>query len=199
MSKKTLSSAEAKRLSELGASKGGRARASVLTPDERKEIAQKAIRARWDRVKSEQVSSSADRRKDIDSKPIIPISLFPGKLRMADTEFSCYVLDTGKRVLSQREVVRALTGLAKGDLSRYLRSQSLTPYIDKSVVSLQTIQFRIPSNPVTAIGYEATLLLDICDAYLRAREHGALAPNQLHIARQAEIITRACAKVGSLR
>jgi hypothetical protein len=41
-------------------------------------------------------------------------------------------------------------------------------------------------------------LLDICDAFLRAREqnHRALTPNQLEIARQAENHHRACAKVG---
>ena len=96
-------------------------------------------------------------------------------------------------MLSQREVVRALTGLVKGDLGRYLESQNLKPFLDNNVIASQ---FAIPANPVTAIGYEATLLLDICDAYLRARDENALASNQLHLAKQAEIITRACAKVG---
>lgn len=93
-------------------------------------------------------------------------------------------------------MVRALTGLVKGDLGRYLESQNLKSYINSRLVADQTIQFTIPKNRVTSIGYEATLLLDICDAYLRARERKALAPNQLHLAKQAEIITRACAKTG---
>jgi hypothetical protein len=42
----------------------------------------------------------------------------------------------------------------------------------------------------------SALLLDICDAYLRAREANKLEPHQEIIAKQAEIITRACAKVG---
>lgn len=196
MARKKLSSKEAKRLSKLGSSKGGRARANVLTPDERKEIARKAVQARWAKARSEQVEASADRQGKADPHPGMPIALFPGKLTIGDGEFGCYVLDNGKRVLSQREVVRALTGLVKGDLSRYLNARNLTPYIDERTVSPQTIQFRISGNPVTANGYEATLLLDICDAYLRAREEGALGANQLHIARQAEIITRACAKIG---
>ncbi len=34
-------------LGKLGASKGGKARAEKLTPEERKEIARKAAKARW--------------------------------------------------------------------------------------------------------------------------------------------------------
>jgi hypothetical protein len=67
---------------------------------------------------------------------------------------------------------------------------------DTWIVADQTVQFTIPKNPITVNRYEATLLLDICDAYLKARDKNVLAPNQLHLARHAEIITRACAKVG---
>jgi hypothetical protein len=196
-----LTSKAAKQLSDLGAAKGGQARANVLTPERRSEIARKAVAARWEnagKTKVEQVSGVAVRRAETRTDAIIalPLALFPGRLTIADAEFQCYVLDTGKRVLSQREVVRALTGQIKGDLGRYLESQNLKPFIDGKIVADQTIQFSIPGNPVTSNGYEATLLLDICDAYLKARLEGALAPNQLHLAKQAEIITRACAKIG---
>jgi hypothetical protein len=196
-----LTSEAAKSLSKLGASKGGRARASVLTPDERKAIARKAIQARWAKAKrttSEQGSQSADQYAPIvlQDEPKLPIAMFPGKLTIGAGEYLCYVLDNDKRVISQREVVRALTGHAKGDISRYLESQNLQPYISLKKVADQTIHFTIPKNPVTSIGYEATLLVDICDAYLRARDDNSLAPNQMHLAKQAEIITRACAKVG---
>lgn len=36
-----------KHLSDLGAAKGGKARAEKLTPERRREIARKAARARW--------------------------------------------------------------------------------------------------------------------------------------------------------
>ena len=36
-------------LGKLGGSKGGKARAAALTPERRREIAVKAIRARWER------------------------------------------------------------------------------------------------------------------------------------------------------
>jgi hypothetical protein len=116
---------------------------------------------------------------------------------MASVEFSCYVLDNGKRVMAQREIVRLFTGHIKGNLSRYLEAQYLQPYLPDRSIMDQAIHFRIPGVPNVASGYEATLLLDICDAYLRAREHGVLeGPAQLNFAKQAEIITRACAKVG---
>ena len=183
------------------ASKGGRARASVLTPEQRREIAQTAARARWgDNPDDKQASGSPDRQpetvKTKEKSDGVPIALFPGKLTIGDAEFSVYVLDNGKRVMAQREVVRILTGHVKGDLGRYLESQSLRPYIELSKITRETIQFKIPGTQYKGIGYEATLLLDICDAYLRARLAGDLAPNQHEIAKQAEIITRACAKVG---
>lgn len=47
--RKKLSAAQraAKLLGKLGASKGGKARAEKLSPERKKEIAQKAAKARW--------------------------------------------------------------------------------------------------------------------------------------------------------
>jgi P63C domain len=183
------------------AAQGGNARASVLTAEERKDIARNAARARWGEkvVEDKQASTPPDGRivsTESNASEHFPIALFPGKLTIGDAEFSVYVLDNGKRVMAQREVVRVLTGHVKGDLGSYLKSQSLQPYINPDEIVRQTIQFKIPGTQYKGNGYEATLLLDICDAYLRAREAGDLAPNQKDIAKQSEIITRACAKVG---
>jgi hypothetical protein len=43
-------------LGKLGGSKGGRIRAERLTPERRKEIARKAVKARWDKVRAMQKS-----------------------------------------------------------------------------------------------------------------------------------------------
>jgi hypothetical protein len=43
-------------LGKLGGSKGGKIRAERLTAERRKEIARKAVKARWDKVKSKQAS-----------------------------------------------------------------------------------------------------------------------------------------------
>src|ERR1700693_6061376 len=65
MAKQDLATSELfSELSKLGAAKGGRARANVLTPAERSEIARKAVQARWAKtgtnratIAGEQVSS----------------------------------------------------------------------------------------------------------------------------------------------
>jgi hypothetical protein len=200
----------AQELSKLGASKGGRARANTLTAGERRDIAKKAATARWGKAgkitqqppsPTEQASDSLDQQNEpikngASESNDIPVAIFPGKISIGAAQFSVYVLDNRKRVMSQREVVRVLTGNIKGDLGRYLESQSLQPYINIKEINRQTIQFNIPGTQYQGTGYEATLLLDICDAYLRARDANALSPNQYDIAKQAEIITRACAKVG---
>jgi hypothetical protein len=74
------------------------------------------------------------------SSPRFPVALFPGKLPLAGAKYLCYVLDNGKRAISQREVVHALTGHAKGDISRYLDSQNLKPFISNKLVADQTIK-----------------------------------------------------------
>lgn len=194
----------ARELGKLGASKGGRARASVLTKEERSDIARKAVNARWAKekgipeVEAGQVPAALDQPDVIEEKstPTIPVSLFQGKLQIGKAEYFCHVLNNGKRVLAQREMVRILTGVAKGNLDRYLNAQNLQPYINSKFILDQTLRFKIRGTHMESNGYEATLLLDICDAYLRARLDGELHESQEHLARQAEIITRACAKVG---
>ena len=193
-----LTSKSAKKLSKLGASKGGQARANVLTPEQRKEIARKAISVRWEKARAnpEQVSPAGNVLKTKDDDVIDPIALFPGKLTIGDTDFNVYVLDNRKRVMSQREVVRLLTGKHSGALPGLLGRQAVSEYVDIESILSQTINFSIPGTQFKGVGYEATLLLDICDAYLKARDEKKLSGNQLKIAKQAEIITRACAKVG---
>jgi hypothetical protein len=195
-----LSSKAAKHLSNLGAAKGGSARANVLTPEQRSEIARKAVAARWQKAgkssSAEQVSPAGSRLNKNDIVIVDPIALFPGKLAIGDVDFNVYVLDNRKRVMAQREIVRVLTGKSSGAIASLVKGQAIADYIDISGLLDQTITFSIPGTQFKGIGYEATLLLDICDAYLRARDDKKLAGHQLKLAKQAEIITRACAKVG---
>src|SRR2546427_121364 len=86
----------AQALASLGAAKGGRARANVLTPEERHEIARQAVRARWMKAgksKDFEIAKDGDEEDDgleavPDSakKPDTPYSMFPGKLRIGDVE-----------------------------------------------------------------------------------------------------------------
>jgi hypothetical protein len=175
----------------------------VLSPEQRSEIARNAVKARWAKQKGEtteggQVSAIPDHSDKIEKKPVssIPASLFQGKLLIGSEEFVCHVLNNLKRVMAQREIVRILTGIEKGGIDRYLSARNLKDYIDKDAILDQTIRFSIPGTRMESNGFEATLLLDICDAYLRARDDGELHESQEHLARKAETITRACAKVG---
>ena len=58
------------------------------------------------------------------------------------------------------------------------------------------MQFRIPGSGFIATGYEGTHLIEICDAYLEAEDQDVLKKSQFKLVVQAQIVIRACAKVG---
>jgi len=193
----TDSSRAGKELSKLGAAKGGRARASVLTATQRSELAREAVLARWERagkIKPRAAQHRIDRMEpESEGQGEVAYSMFKGTLRIGDIEVQCHVLNDGRRVLTQGEVVRALTGGADtSNLSRYL---SRIEGFDSRLLSEEPIAFKVPPSAM-ALGYEATLLIEICDAYLKARDERRLKWGQGHLARAAEIIIRSCAKVG---
>lgn len=193
---------EPKELSKLGASKGGRGRASVLTAEERSEIARDAARARWAKAGKEVPDTTGnaveEREEDALSAPPatdLPYSAFPGKLQMGDMELECHVLSDGRRVLTAREVVRALRGTRTNppSVQRYLDA---LPAYRKGMFDPQIMHFRIPGLPQIAMGFEATVLIEICDMYIAADDNGTLKSNQQNLAKMASIIMRACAKTG---
>ncbi len=123
---------------------------------------------------------------------------FSGILKLGQLEIPCFVLENKKRVISQREVVNVLSGDRKGNLDRYMNASGVrdfmpTKFLDRPL-SKSTIVFTV--GGATAHGYEAEDIVDICDAYLKARDAKKLALSQLHLAVQAEIFIRSCAKVG---
>ena len=122
-------------------------------------------------------------------------------LKISDIEIPCYVLEDGTRVLSGRGMQTALSlGQRHGALLKgFLGRSNVKPYLnDKLAMALSSpIRFIRPGRGgKLAVGYEATVLADICEALLEARQDGALTPKQLIIASQCEILMRAFAKVG---
>lgn len=122
-------------------------------------------------------------------------------LKIGDIEIPCYVLEDGIRVLSGRGMQTALAlGQRHGTLLRgFLSKSNLKPFINNTLAMALSspVRFVRPGRGgKLAVGYEATILVDICDALLSAREAGILTPKQLVIASQCEILTRAFAKVG---
>lgn len=167
-----------------GKAAGGKARAQALSKDERSQIAKKAAAARWEHL-PEAICGSAD-------SPLV----------IGDVEIECYVLDDGTRVITQRSFLsamgRARTVRRTGDdgLPPIVQGQALRPYLPDG---LEERAAAVPFKPPTggrALGYRAELLPDVCEAYLAARQAGALPKNQWHIADQAEILVRGLARVG---
>jgi hypothetical protein len=185
--------------------KGGRARASVLTADERSEIARQAANKRWSKIAQEkerkedfqqtknETMNQGEETPQSSKEANAPYSMFRGSLEIGDQKVECHVLSDGRRVFTQGEVVRLLTrGTESSNLQRYL---SRNPLFDNDF-SVGPIPFKIPGNPQIAIGSEATLLIEICDRYIEAMEQDKLRPSQYKLAAQASSVMRACAKVG---
>lgn len=168
-----------------GRAAGGVARAKSLTKTERSSIAKKAAAARWADV-PEAICGSAD-------KPLL----------IGDSAIECYVLEDGTRVVTQGSFLRALgrsrtvrrTDSGDEGLPPILQGQALKPFISDEVRDrAQPIPFNI--GKTRALGYNAELLPDVCEAFLSARQAGTLPANQRHIAVQAEILVRGLSRVG---
>ena len=173
--------------------KGGKARAKKLSPEERSAIAQAAADARW--AKSGDIEKIPKLRADFGS-PDRP-------LKLAGVEMPCYVLNDGRSVITQNGMLTALTmsqgSATKGGpdrLANFAGTKSIKPFINSTLEDVITNPIRFRLGGQLAYGYEATILPELCDAVLAAREAGSLNPQQKHIAQQCEILVRAFARVG---
>lgn len=195
----SLSSA-ASQLGKRGAKKGGIARANTLTADQRSEIARTAVRSRWaksGRLKipeaAQQITEGEYQEPKTDPEREKPYSLFTGTLHVGSSSLECHVLSDLRRVFTQGQVIRALTGGADtSDLKRYLRRNPL--YDGHSFAG--PILFKIPGIPTLGKGMEAEQFIELCDLYIEASDQGLLRSSQLPIAKRAQILVRASAKVG---
>jgi len=178
-----------KALSALGASKGGKARARALTPQQRRDIARHAAASRWD--------------QHLDA---VPRETHTGILKIGDREIPCSVLDNGLRVFSARGVSRVVGSRSKGSKSRaddgapqlppFLASSAVRPFIPDDLLAplISPIQFRPLHGGRTAYGYEATVLPRICEVILDATRGNAIRTATL--AETAEVLLRGFAQVG---
>lgn len=128
-----------------------------------------------------------------------------GEITLGETVISCYVLEDGTRVLSGRGMQEALQMVDTDDeskptsgarLTRYLGQKSLEPFIygGKAQGHFEPIVCYQGEKKIN--GYEATVLADICDAFLEARKEIKLSSRQKIIADQCEILIRGFARVG---
>jgi hypothetical protein len=174
---------------ESMASKGGRAAAAKMTPEQRSERARKAAEGRW--LKN------------------APQATHSGLLDLAGHTIACVVLDDGRRVLNTASFIQAIgrtgklsTATMPGDglsfkTPPFLLADNLKPYVDKHLKSASAtpIAYR-PTQGTVGYGYEASLLPVVCRIYLDARREKALTSRQKHIAEACEILLSALANVG---
>ncbi len=163
---------------------GGEARAAKLSAERQSEIGRTAAMARW-----------------------YPKATHEGVLKLGETQIQCFVLEDGRRVLSQSGLMRSL-GRSKSPPTRpgdpgddetpyFLRANGIKPFVSEDLlVATRPILFRHSKGGGTAHGYVAELLPKICAVFEDARDAGALKPHQMHLAERAKILMRALATVG---
>ncbi len=136
-------------------------------------------------------------------KKFVPLAHYVGKVKIGDRFIPCAVLYpeslNPKRVFWNREITHLLTGSRKGGLERYLQPKNLSLYLPEKFreksLSESVFPMRLKGG-TTAQAFEATDLIDICQMYMYANRDGKLFKSQIHLARQAETIVFAFAKLG---
>jgi hypothetical protein len=174
------------------ASKGGKARASKLSPERRSEIARTAVLTRW-MNRGHQAPYVLAKYGAID-RP----------LKIGTIEIPCYVLADGRRVLAQRGLQGGI-GLSRSGgkggarrLAAFMDSLQAKGVDTKGLTARinSPISFIPPHGGQPADGYEATILPDICAVVIDASRLGVLNQNQEHVAKQCAILQHGFATVG---
>ncbi len=122
-------------------------------------------------------------------------------LLLGNLSLPCYVLDDGTRVFSGRGIQKAIGagGSQSGTwLSTFVNSSAMAAYIDPGLLDrlnnpIPFIRAGAGGSQSMTYGYEATLLIDLCNAILSAGEYGAADKSLIE---HANIIIRSVAKVG---
>lgn len=185
--KQPKKNAAAQALAALGASKGGKARASAMAPEERSAVAKKAAQARWGTG--------------------MPLETHDGVLQIGPMSIQCSVLSDETRVLSVTAVSRLFASKRKGrrhgdgsslQLPPFLDSQNIKPFLPEDLLRplARPILYKSKQGGRTAFGYEATLLPQICEVILDAHKQGVLRSTQQPLADAAETLLRGFARVG---
>jgi hypothetical protein len=167
-------------------SNGGLARAASLTKEQRSEIARKGALAKWDAN--------------------TPTVLLGGKLILGGIEVDCYVTEDGERLIAGRGMQDVLK-LVDDDVSsaqkagsrmtRLLNNKKIKPLIYKDKTQDHFLPKKRRYNGRNINGYNAEMLVDICEGVLDARKIGETKTARMAIvAEQCEIILRGLAKTG---
>lgn len=128
-------------------------------------------------------------------------------LRLGSLELPCYVLEDGTRVFSGRGMQKAIGATSSSGtwLSRFVSRNPIKNLL-REIKTGDGDTFQRMNSPIIfkrndaggsqsdTYGYEATLLIDLCDVIIKAGESGYDIPE--NYIRNANIIIRAVAKTG---
>lgn len=190
---------------------GGKARAESLSPAERKEIAQKGARARWDKPRTK-AADGVVAVPDADTEPVqggedLPTAVHRGILSLMGLDLPCYVLSTGQRIIGRTSITEMLTGIKGGGaLEKYIGVSALKSYVNADLVLEKMVAFGIPEVEglgKAVKGLEADALIDMCQGFVTALDRSMapgsgvkLTARQMQMAVRASMFVSACAKVG---
>lgn len=160
--------------------------------------------------KSELIIEPIDAPFDLVAKAIVaadqpgknPKALYKGFLPIGEGNLECAILDDADntRVILMTSVFKAFGRVPRSNnrvinIPAFIDAQNLQRYINQDVEALiKPIEYL--DGKSLQIGYNAEILPEICDLYLKARRDKVLAPKQAHLAEKAEILQSAFAKVG---
>lgn len=174
-------------------SKAGKARLQKMTKEQRSEVARAGAMARWAKADPE--------------RKTLPHALYGADdrpLRIGEMEIPCYVLDDERRVLTISGMMGAMRMAQGGSMiagmnrfELFTTRERIKPFILSDLAERihNPIHFITPTGG-RAQGYDAEVLVDLCEAVLAARAAGVLQKQQLPIAQSCEVIIRGLARVG---
>jgi len=129
-----------------------------------------------------------------------------GTVDIGGKELSCAVLEDGTRILTQTALFQAFGRARRGrtgadekgsNLPDFILTNNLKPFIYRAFRGRTDFEVKyIGQNKKETVGYNAEILPFICDAYLLARDEGALNEGQQSLAIASDILMRSLAKVG---
>lgn len=169
-----------------GKAKGGQARAQKLTKEQRSEI------ARLGGLAKKAQSSGAK----------LPEATHKGALKIDELVIPCFVLEDGRRVISGRGMTAAIGMKGRGQgIARISTLKVLNSFENNNLALAikSPIQFLggSPKVGVPSDGFEATVLQDLCEALLQARDAGLLKTEaERRYVQYADMLIRSFARVG---
>jgi len=173
-------------------SKGGKARAASLSPEERKIIARRAAEARW----------TAN----------LPSAFYEGEFDLAAAKLACAVLEDDRRIITQASFLRSL-GRARSpkagagvlttaeDVPFFLQAEVLQDFVDDELLDVVKPVFYRTRNGGKGVGYNAIALKRVAEVYLKFRdrsfeENGKVPTRYAKMIQAADLLIRGLAEVG---